>query len=162
SEAVAERLAQGHWNGAAFLTASAFSAGPPADAPFSMQAWLSDMSGRTRHLLQEIDRADPGVMIAAAGESLPAAPIIRETPLPHPRWGVESRPGAGAHPCAAPPVGPYGRGRRLGRLCCGHAPRPACVTAVVALSASGDRCRHLLCPRQPRNSFDHRRRGGDP
>jgi hypothetical protein len=43
-----------------------------------VQAWLSDLSGRTRHLLQEIDGADQVVMIAAAGESVPAAGIIGE------------------------------------------------------------------------------------
>jgi hypothetical protein len=79
SEALAERLAQERWNGAAFLTASAFSAAPQADGRFSMQTWLSDLSGRTKHLLQEIDGADHVVMIAAAGESVPAAGIIGET-----------------------------------------------------------------------------------
>jgi len=78
SEALVARLEQDRWDGAVFLTASAFSAGPRADAPFSMQDWLSDLSGRTRHLLQEIDGADQVVMIAAAGESVPAAAIIGE------------------------------------------------------------------------------------
>jgi hypothetical protein len=78
SEGLAERLAQERWNGAGFLTASAFSAAPQAGGAFSMQAWLSDLSGRTRHLLQEIDGADQVVMIAAAGESVPAAAIIGE------------------------------------------------------------------------------------
>jgi len=78
SQALVERLERDRWDGAVFLTASAFSAGPPADAPFSMQAWLSDLSGRTRQLLQEIDGADQVVMIAGAGESVPAAAIIGE------------------------------------------------------------------------------------
>jgi hypothetical protein len=78
SEVLAERLEQEPWDGATFLTASAFSAGPRADAAFSMQAWLSDLSGRTRHLLQEIEGADQVVMIAAAGESVPAAGIVGE------------------------------------------------------------------------------------
>lgn len=78
SEALVERLEQGRWDGASFLTASAFSAGPPADAPFSMQAWLSDLTGRTRHLFNEIDSADQVVMIACAGEDVPAAAIIGE------------------------------------------------------------------------------------
>ncbi|HEY1386728.1 MAG TPA: hypothetical protein VGF43_24100, partial [Dongiaceae bacterium] len=42
------------------------------------QAWLSDLTGRTRHLLDEIAGADQVVMIAAAGESVPAAAIIGE------------------------------------------------------------------------------------
>jgi hypothetical protein len=78
SEALAGRLAQDRWDGASFLTASAFSAGPPVDTPFPMQAWLSDLTGRTRHLLEEIDRADQVVMIACAGENVPAAAIIGE------------------------------------------------------------------------------------
>jgi hypothetical protein len=78
SQAVVERLGQERWNGAAFLTASAFSAAPRADGGFSVQAWLSDLSGRTRHLLEEIGSADQVVMIACAGEDVPAAAIIGE------------------------------------------------------------------------------------
>jgi hypothetical protein len=78
SVALVERLAGERWNGASFLTASAFSAVPQADGGFSMQAWLSDLTGRTRHLLDEIAGADQVVMIAAAGESVPAAAIIGE------------------------------------------------------------------------------------
>jgi len=78
SEALAERLAQEPWNGASFLTASAFSAVPQTALRFSMQAWLSDLSGSTRHLLQEIDSADQVVMIACAGKGVPAAGIIGE------------------------------------------------------------------------------------
>jgi hypothetical protein len=75
---VVERLAQERWNGAGFLTASVFSAAAQADGGFSMQAWLSDLSGRTRHLLDEIAGVDQVVMIASAGEDVPAAAIIGE------------------------------------------------------------------------------------
>ena len=78
SEAVAERLAQERWNGASFLTASAFCAEPRANDQLAVRAWLSDLSGRTRHLLDEIDGADLVIMIASAGESVPAAAIIGE------------------------------------------------------------------------------------
>jgi hypothetical protein len=78
SQAVVERLGQERWNGAAFLTASGFSAAPQAGGPFSMQAWLGDLSGRARHLLDEIGGADQVVMIASAGEDVPAAAIIGE------------------------------------------------------------------------------------
>ena len=78
SQAVAGRLAQNHWNGATFLTASAFSADPPANDQLSVRAWLSDLSGRTKCLLDEIEGSDLVVMIAAAGESVPAAAIIGE------------------------------------------------------------------------------------
>ena len=78
SQLLAERLAEERWHGASFFTASAFSAAPQAVGGFSMHAWLSDLSGRTRHLLEEIDGADQVVMIAAAGESVPGAGIIGE------------------------------------------------------------------------------------
>src|SRR5262245_33740166 len=78
SQVLAERLAQERWVGAGFLTASAFSAAPQADGRFSMNAWLSDLSGRTRHLLEEISGADQVVMIACAGEDVPAAAIVGE------------------------------------------------------------------------------------
>jgi hypothetical protein len=78
SEAVAGRLAQERWNGASFLIASAFSAEPRARGRPSMQAWLSDLSGRARHLLEEIAGSDLVVMIASAGEDVPAAAIIGE------------------------------------------------------------------------------------
>src|SRR5262249_41044935 len=78
SEALVARLAQERWNGASFLTASAFSAAPQADGRFSMNAWLSELSGRTRQLLDEIGSADQVVMIACAGEDVPVAAIIGE------------------------------------------------------------------------------------
>jgi hypothetical protein len=78
SEGLVERLAREHWNGADFLIASAFSTAPPAGGAFSMQAWQSDLSGRAKHLLEEIGGADQVVMIACAGEDLPAAAIIGE------------------------------------------------------------------------------------
>jgi hypothetical protein len=78
SQALVERLAQERWNQADFLTASMFSAAPQASGRFSLEAWLSDLSGRTRQLLEEIGSADQVVMIACAGEDVPAAAIIGE------------------------------------------------------------------------------------
>jgi hypothetical protein len=75
SNATVERLARDHWNGATFLTTSAFSA-ERQGGQFSMQAWLSDLSGRTKYLLDEVEGSDLVVMIASAGESVPAAAII--------------------------------------------------------------------------------------
>src|SRR5215470_15675674 len=66
SEAVVKHLARGHWNNASFFTASAFASAPP-ERGFSMQGWLSDLTGRTRDLITEIDSADLVVMVAAAG-----------------------------------------------------------------------------------------------
>jgi hypothetical protein len=77
SETVVASLARHHWNGASFLTASAF-AGSPPNRGFSMQGWLADLTGRTRDLIAEIDGADLVVMVAAAGEDAGAAALIGE------------------------------------------------------------------------------------
>ena len=60
-------------------SASAFSAESQASGRFSMQAWLSDLSGGTKHLLEEIRGSDLVVMIASAGEDVPVAALIGET-----------------------------------------------------------------------------------
>jgi hypothetical protein len=78
SEGVVKTLAQSPWNNAAFFTASAFAGAPGKDQPFSMQGWLSDLAGRTKNLLDEIDTADLVVMVATAGENAQAASVIGE------------------------------------------------------------------------------------
>jgi len=78
SESVVKALAQSPWNNATFLTASAFAGATRKDQPFSMQGWLSDLAGRTKNLLDEINSADLVVMIATAGESAQAASVIGE------------------------------------------------------------------------------------
>src|ERR1700730_17700158 len=66
SEALVKRLAQLRWNGASFCTASAFAPRPyPPQAGegregagpggLSMQGWLSDLAGRTKDLVDEVD-----------------------------------------------------------------------------------------------------------
>ena len=77
SEAVVKHLARKQWNGATFFTASAFAGAPPAGS-FSMQGWLSDLAGRTKDLLDEVDTADLVVMVATAGENAQAAALIGE------------------------------------------------------------------------------------
>lgn len=78
SELVAKRLAEKQWNGASFLTASTFDLPLAGEAQFAMGSFLSDLAGRTRHLLDEINAADLVVMIATAGENASAAPIVGE------------------------------------------------------------------------------------
>jgi hypothetical protein len=82
SEAVVQQLARQPWNGAAFFTASAFTASALAGAPpagsFSMQGWLSDLAGRTNDLIDVVDTADLVVMVATAGENAQAAALIGE------------------------------------------------------------------------------------
>jgi hypothetical protein len=76
SEAVVKRLAQARWNGATFFTATAFGGAPRKGESFS--GWLSDLAGRTKSLVDEVNSADLVVMIATAGENVPAASIIGE------------------------------------------------------------------------------------
>jgi hypothetical protein len=76
SEAVVKRLAQGSWQRATFLTALKFA--PRGGADWSMQAWLSDLAGRTTDLVDEVASADLVVMVASAGTSAEAAAVIAE------------------------------------------------------------------------------------
>ncbi len=77
SDVVVKELARKAWNGATFFTASAFAGAPPAGT-FSMQGWLSDLAGRTKDLIDEVDSADLVVMVATAGENAQAAALIGE------------------------------------------------------------------------------------
>jgi hypothetical protein len=77
SEAVVKHLAERRWNDASFFTASAFASAPPGRG-FSMQGWLSDLAGRTKDLIDEVNSADLVVMVATAGENVPAATLIGE------------------------------------------------------------------------------------
>jgi hypothetical protein len=76
SERVVKRLAAGRWNGAAFLTAKAF--GPAPGGNDTLTGWLSDLAGRTKSLMDEVNSADLVVMVATAGENVPAASLIGE------------------------------------------------------------------------------------
>jgi hypothetical protein len=78
SEGVVKHLAEQSWRNASFFTASTFAGTPHPAAGFSMQGWLSDLSGRTKNLLDEVASADLMVMIASAGENAQAAAIIGE------------------------------------------------------------------------------------
>lgn len=78
AERVVEQLAQSRWNGASFLTASAFAATPRASTDFSMPVWLADLAGRTKDLVDEVNTADLVVMVATAGEDAQAASIVGE------------------------------------------------------------------------------------
>lgn len=76
SERLVKALAQRPWGRASFFTASAFGVAPKAGESFA--GWLSDIAGRTKNLVEEIDSADLVVMVAAAGESAQAASLIGE------------------------------------------------------------------------------------
>jgi len=74
SQAVVERLAQDQWSGANFLVASASAAEPQG----RRRNWLSDLAGRPKYLLDEINGADLVIMVATAGENASAAAIVGE------------------------------------------------------------------------------------
>jgi MFS family permease len=76
SEQVVKDLAQRAWNNATFFTASAFGAAPRQGESFA--GWLSDLAGRTKNLVDEVNSADLVVMVATAGENAQAASIIGE------------------------------------------------------------------------------------
>ena len=77
SEAVVKRLAQGQWQQASFFTSLKFDA-PRTGEDWSMKAWLSDLAGRTKDLIDEVATADLVVMVASAGTKPKAAGVIAE------------------------------------------------------------------------------------
>jgi len=76
SERVVKDLAARPWNGASFFIASAFGGAPRQGESFA--GWLSDLAGRTKNLIEEVNSADLVVMVATAGQDAPAASIIGE------------------------------------------------------------------------------------
>jgi hypothetical protein len=83
SEQVVKRLAQHPWQSASFFTSLKFDGAPESGAPKSgdeksMKAWLSDLAGRTKDLIDEVASADLVVMISSAGASAEAAAVIAE------------------------------------------------------------------------------------
>jgi hypothetical protein len=78
SEELVKRLAQAPWQRATFLTAHKFNGAPRSGEGWSMQAWLSDLAGRTKDLIDEVATADLVVMITSAGTNAEAAAVIAE------------------------------------------------------------------------------------
>ena len=80
SERIIKELARDPWQGATFLTASAFAGTASGSAPerFSLGGWLNDLAGRTKNLVEEIASADLVVMVASVGERAGAAALIGE------------------------------------------------------------------------------------
>ncbi len=78
SEAVVKRLAQGKWQQASFFTSLDFDGAPRSGENWSMKAWLSDLAGRTKDLIDEVASADLVVMVASAGTKPKTAGVIAE------------------------------------------------------------------------------------
>jgi hypothetical protein len=78
SEQVVKRLAQGNWQRASFFTVPRFDGAPRSGDGASMKAWLSDLAGRTKNLIDEVASADLVVMISSAGTHADVAAVIAE------------------------------------------------------------------------------------
>jgi hypothetical protein len=78
SEIVVKRLAQGQWQQASFFTSLKFDGAPRGGEGWSIKAWLSDLAGRTKDLIDEVSTADLVVMVASAGTKPDAAGVIAE------------------------------------------------------------------------------------
>jgi hypothetical protein len=83
SERVVKRLAERTWQRATFFTAPKFFAptvdgAPRGGAGWTMQAWLSDLAGRNKDLIDEVNSADLVVMVSSAGTNAEAAAVIAE------------------------------------------------------------------------------------
>ena len=77
SERVVKRVAQGTWQRATFFTSVKFDS-PAGGEGWSMQAWLRDLAGRTKALVDEVASADLVVMVSSAGTSAQPAAVIGE------------------------------------------------------------------------------------
>ena len=78
SERVVKRVAQQGWQRATFFTSIKFEGAARSGESWSMQAWLSDLAGRTKALVEEVAAADLLVMVSSAGTSAQAAAVIGE------------------------------------------------------------------------------------
>ena len=78
SEHVVKRVAKRGWQRASFFTSLKFDGAPRDGEGWSMQAWLSDLAGRTKALVKEVASADLIVMVASAGTKPKTAAVIAE------------------------------------------------------------------------------------
>ena len=83
SERVVKRVAEGAWQRASFFTSLKFDGAPRGGEGWSMQAWLSDLAGRTKTLIDEVAAADLVVMVSSAGTNAQAAAVIGEACAVH-------------------------------------------------------------------------------
>ena len=67
SEQVIKRAAERTWQGATFFTSLKFDGAPRSGEGWSIKAWLSDLAGRTKALVEEVNAADLVVMVSSAG-----------------------------------------------------------------------------------------------
>jgi hypothetical protein len=78
SERVIKRAAERTWQRATFFTSLKFDGASRSGEGWSMKAWLSDLAGRTKALVEEVASADLVVMVSSAGTCAQAAAVIGE------------------------------------------------------------------------------------
>ena len=80
SRPLVDEIAKLPWSGAAFFSSLSFNrtASPPRAEGASIQAWLRDIAGQAKNLIDEIDSADLIVMVCRAGSDAQAALLIGE------------------------------------------------------------------------------------
>jgi hypothetical protein len=81
SRSLVDEVALLPWSRAVFFTSLSFNGAatvPRNGEPGSVQAWLRDIAGQTKNLIEEIDTADLVVMVASAGADAQAALLIGE------------------------------------------------------------------------------------
>jgi hypothetical protein len=78
SEQVIKRVAERTWQRAAFFTSLKFDGAARSGEGWSIKAWLSDLAGRTKALVEEVKTADLMVMVSSAGTPAQAAAVIGE------------------------------------------------------------------------------------
>jgi len=76
SDALVRRLAERSWNHATFLTASTFAAADQDKSCGPTHAWLTDLGGCPRSLMDEVGAADLVVMVAMPDGNADAAAAI--------------------------------------------------------------------------------------
>jgi hypothetical protein len=80
SRPLVDEVAKLPWSRAAFFTSLSFHGTAPAPRAESesVQAWLRDIAGHTKNLIEEIDSADLVVMVCKAGSDAQAGLLIGE------------------------------------------------------------------------------------
>ena len=78
SEGLLSRLAERPWNHAEFLAAATFVPARDDKHCVPMDQWLTDLSGRPKNLLTEVNAADLVVMVAKPDGNVHAATVIGE------------------------------------------------------------------------------------
>lgn len=81
---IVDEISRKPWQGAKFFTSLSFAASTaPGGTSEGMQAWLSDLAGRTMNLYTEIAEADFVVAITAAGEDARSVTMIGDACRAH-------------------------------------------------------------------------------